>query len=146
MYYKTKIKDIVRIPPYKFGEPLNEVAIQTLNETYEGRLDKKLGLLICVNAIEEIGEGNAIVDNTMEAINTVLANMEAFAGMANGASEASKVQVSMLKEVEVGIEKITTVVQNNSSTAQETSAVSEELSAQATTLEEMIEKFQLKAE
>lgn len=96
--------------------------------------------------IEEIGEGNAIVDNTMEAINTVLANMEAFAGMANGASEASKVQVSMLKEVEVGIEKITTVVQNNSSTAQETSAVSEELSAQATTLEEMIAKFQLKAE
>ena len=96
--------------------------------------------------IEEIGEGNAIVDNTMEAINTVLANMEAFAGMANGASEASKVQVSMLKEVEVGIEKITTVVQNNSATAQETSAVSEELSAQATTLEEMIAKFQLKAE
>ena len=61
MYYKTKIKDIVRIPPYKFGEPLNEVAIQTLNETYEGRLDKKLGLLICVNAIEEIGEGKLIM-------------------------------------------------------------------------------------
>ena len=96
--------------------------------------------------IVEIGEGNAIVENTMEAINTVLANMEAFAGMANGAAEASKVQVSMLKEVENGIDKITTVVQNNSATAQETSAVSEELSAQATTLEEMISKFRLKEE
>ena len=42
MYYKTTIKDIVRIPPYRFENPLEEVAIQTLNETYEGRLDKKL--------------------------------------------------------------------------------------------------------
>ena len=61
MYYKTKIEDIVRIPPYKFEDPLEEVAIKTLNETYEGRLDKKLGLLICVNEIEEIGEGKLIM-------------------------------------------------------------------------------------
>ena len=57
MYYKTKIEDTVRIPPYRFDDPLEEVAIQTLNETYDGRLDKKLGLLICVNKIEEICEG-----------------------------------------------------------------------------------------
>ena len=61
MYYKTTIKDIVRIPPYRFENPLEEVAIQTLNETYEGRLDKKLGLLICVNAINEISEGRLIM-------------------------------------------------------------------------------------
>ena len=61
MYYKTKIEDTVRIPPYRFGDPLKEVAIQTLNETYEGRLDKKLGLLICVNDIDEIGEGRLIM-------------------------------------------------------------------------------------
>ena len=51
MYYKTKIKDIVRIPPYKFEEPRKKVAIEILNKTYEGRLDKKLGLLICVNVM-----------------------------------------------------------------------------------------------
>ena len=61
MYYKTIIKDTVRIPPYRFENPLEEVAIQTLNETYEGRLDKKLGLLICVNAIVDIGEGKLIM-------------------------------------------------------------------------------------
>ena len=61
MYYKTKIEDIVRIPPYKFEDPLEEVAIETLNEKYEGRLDKKLGLLICVNEIEEIGDGKLIM-------------------------------------------------------------------------------------
>ena len=61
MYYKTKIEDTVRIPPYRFESPLEEVAIQTLNETYEGRLDKKLGLLICVDAIDEISEGKLII-------------------------------------------------------------------------------------
>ena len=61
MYYQTIIKDIVRIPPYKFEEPQEDVAIETLNETYEGRLDKKLGLLICVNEIVDIGEGRLIM-------------------------------------------------------------------------------------
>ena len=57
----TKIEDTVRIPPYRFDDPLEEVAIQTLNETYNGSLDKKLGLLICVNKIEEMGEGRLIM-------------------------------------------------------------------------------------
>ena len=96
--------------------------------------------------LTEVEEGNSIVENTMEAINTVLANMEAFAGMASGAAEASKVQADMLKQVEAGIEQITMVVQNNSAAAQETSAVSEELSAQATNLEEMVEQFELRDE
>ena len=61
MYYRTKIRDTVRIPPYKFESPINEVAIETLNEQYAGRLDKKLGLLICVNDILEIGEGKLII-------------------------------------------------------------------------------------
>ena len=92
----------------------------------------------------EVQAGNRIVENTIESIGTVLANMEAFAGMAAGAAEASKEQVEMLKQVEAGMDQITLVVQSNSATAQETSAVSEELSAQATGLDEMIEKFELK--
>ena len=61
MYYKTKIKDIVRIPPYKFEEPREKVAIEILNKTYEGRLDKKLGLLICVNEITDLKDGKLIM-------------------------------------------------------------------------------------
>ena len=71
MYYKTKIKDIVRIPPYRFEEPLKEVAIKTLNETYEGRLDKKLGLLICVNEIDDISEGKLIMGDGASYHNVV---------------------------------------------------------------------------
>ncbi|KZX10681.1 30S ribosomal protein S1 [Methanobrevibacter filiformis] len=61
MYFLSKIEDTVRIPPYRFEEPLEEVAIETLNETYNGILDKTLGLLVSVNDIEEIGEGKIIM-------------------------------------------------------------------------------------
>ena len=94
--------------------------------------------------LAEVQAGNRIVEHTMESIGTVLANMEAFAGMAAGAADASKEQVEMLKQIEAGMDQITLVVQSNSATAQETSAVSEELSAQATGLDEMIGKFELK--
>lgn len=67
----TKIEDTVRIPPYRFEDPLEEVAIQTLNDTYNGRLDKKLGLLICVNEIEEIGEGRLIMGDGASYHNVV---------------------------------------------------------------------------
>ena len=71
MYYKTKIEDTVRIPPYEFDNPLEEVAIKTLNKTYEGRLDKKLGLLICVNGIDDISEGRLIMGDGASYHNVV---------------------------------------------------------------------------
>lgn len=61
MYYMAKIEDTVRIPPYRFDEPLKDVAIETLNEDYNGNLDKNLGLLVSVIGIEEIGEGTLIM-------------------------------------------------------------------------------------
>ncbi|MDR2544372.1 MAG: DNA-directed RNA polymerase [Methanobrevibacter sp.] len=61
MYYLSKIQDTVRIPPYKFEDPLEEVVIETLNETYNGVLDKNLGLLVSVNNVEDIGEGKIIM-------------------------------------------------------------------------------------
>ncbi len=43
----TKIEDTVRIPPYRFDDPLEEVAIQTLNDTYNGRLEKIRFTYLC---------------------------------------------------------------------------------------------------
>ena len=61
MYYMTTIEGTVRIPPYRFDEPLEDVAIETLNEEYIGQLDKKLGLMVGAFNIEKIGEGVLIM-------------------------------------------------------------------------------------
>ena len=61
MYLISKIEDTVRIPPSRFEEPLIEIATEVLNESYVGKIDKKLGLMITVKDIEEIGEGRVIM-------------------------------------------------------------------------------------
>jgi DNA-directed RNA polymerase subunit E' len=51
----------VRIPPSRFEEPLEDVAVEILNESYVGKIDKKLGLMVTVKEIEEIGIGKVIM-------------------------------------------------------------------------------------
>ena len=97
-------------------------------------------------SLTEIENGSIIVEYTMESIGTALSNMESFAGAAAGAAEASREQADMLKQIQARIDQISTVVQSNSASAEETSAISQELSAQAIGLEEMIGKFELREE
>lgn len=48
MYVLSKIRDVVRIPPEKLNEPVENVALQILNEEYAGLYDKELGVVIGV--------------------------------------------------------------------------------------------------
>lgn len=51
----------MRIPPNRFEEPLEEVASEIINESYVGKIDKKMGLMVTVKDIEEIGVGKVIM-------------------------------------------------------------------------------------
>ncbi|MGB9978414.1 DNA-directed RNA polymerase [Methanobacterium sp.] len=57
----SKIEDTVRVPPALFDEPLEEIAFELLNENYVGMIDKKLGLMVTVKEIEEMGVGRVIM-------------------------------------------------------------------------------------
>jgi DNA-directed RNA polymerase subunit E' len=61
LYLVSKIEDTVRIPPSRFEDPLENVAVESLNESYVGTIDKKLGLMVTVNEIEELGTGKVIM-------------------------------------------------------------------------------------
>ena len=61
MYLVSKIEDTVRIPPSRFEDTLNDVAVEILNESYVGKIDKKLGLMVTVKEIEELGTGKVIM-------------------------------------------------------------------------------------
>ena len=91
--------------------------------------------------IDEVNAGNAIVEHTMQAIASIFGEMESFAGNAIGAAEAAQTQLDMMNKIEKGIGQITTIVESNSASAEETSAVSQELAAQASSMENMLDKF-----
>ena len=55
-------------------------------------------------------------------------------------------QSDMIKQVNIGVEQISNVVQTNSATAEESAAASEELSAQAQTLQKLVSQFSFKDE
>ncbi|TXT56973.1 MAG: DNA-directed RNA polymerase subunit E' [Candidatus Thorarchaeota archaeon] len=57
MYSIVTVRDIVRIPPREFGEPLEEAALTHLRKASENVLDRDIGLMIAVIDIEDIGAG-----------------------------------------------------------------------------------------
>jgi len=70
-----KLVDTVRIPPTLLGEEVEPTVKNALREKLEGQVDKKLGCLVAIHKIVEIGEGHILVgdgavyyDVTFEAI------------------------------------------------------------------------------
>ncbi|AKB14178.1 MAG: DNA-directed RNA polymerase [Methanosarcina thermophila] len=75
MYKMMKLVDTVRIPPTLLGEEVEPTVKNALREKLEGQVDKKLGCLVAIHKIVEIGEGHILVgdgavyyDVTFEAI------------------------------------------------------------------------------
>lgn len=95
-------------------------------------------------AVNKVEEGDAITTNTEEALIQVIQGIREIGTGAGRMRNASNLQAESIRRVEAGINQIAEVVQNNSAAAQETSATSEELSAQASLLRELVEQFKLK--
>ncbi len=60
MYEIISLVDTVRIPPEKFGEPIEKVAMEILIKEYEGIIDPDLGVVICVVDVENVEAGKLI--------------------------------------------------------------------------------------
>jgi DNA-directed RNA polymerase subunit E' len=75
MYKMMRLVDTVRIPPTLLGEEVMPTVKNALREKLEGQVDKKLGSLVAICKIDEVGEGHILVgdgavyyDVTFEAI------------------------------------------------------------------------------
>lgn len=96
------------------------------------------------HAIREIENGNEIMQRTMQSIGTVINGIQTLAESTKEISALSTSQADAMKQLEIGVEQISEVIQNNSAAAQETSATSQELFAQSATLDESVKQFKLK--
>ena len=52
LFKLVTLEDIVRIPPEKFGEPIETVGYEQLKMKYEGMIDEELGYVIAVTKIK----------------------------------------------------------------------------------------------
>lgn len=96
-------------------------------------------------AMQEIENGNKVADRAMASIGTVVDGIRKVASSSKELSVVSANQALTMKEAELGINQISDVIQTNAAVAQESSATSQQLSAQAASLDSLIAKFSLPA-
>jgi len=57
MFYKTKLKDHIRVPPHLFNLTVDGAVLEQVKNKYEGFIDKDLGVVIGVSKVSNIHEG-----------------------------------------------------------------------------------------
>lgn len=75
MYKRMKLVDTVRVAPSLLADDVRVSVKNALKNKLEGRVDKKIGSVVAITDIDEIGEGHILVgdgavyyDVTFEAI------------------------------------------------------------------------------
>ncbi len=94
-------------------------------------------------AVAEVDNGNQITSRTAIALKKVIDVLEEVQAGAMASTELSMEQAEAMRGIENDIKQITDVVENNSATAQESSAICEELSAQAISLNDLVDQFSI---
>ena len=96
---------------------------------------------LIADTMDEISNGNSVVAETTEALDAMQHSVEEITEMIIETGDLAAQQAQSMEEIDKGIEMISNVVQSNSATAQESSAVSIELSEQSENLNNLIGQF-----
>ncbi|MDR1885925.1 MAG: methyl-accepting chemotaxis protein, partial [Synergistaceae bacterium] len=96
-------------------------------------------------SLVDIQEGNVIVEVASEALKGVLSHVTGIVKDVNAISLSSKSQIQAMDGMKDTVEKIGDASQETAGIAEKSSAVSQQLLAQAEDLNNLLAKFQLKA-
>lgn len=96
------------------------------------------------STIKKVEAGSKIADTTAAELEKIVTGIEKANSLVNQIAEASSQQSIGISQVEQGIEQVSTVMQANSATSEQSATASEELTGQAKMLQDMVAKFKLK--
>ena len=91
----------------------------------------------------EIEKGNTITRTTADAFNQIIADMEAFAELAENTMEKANSQAESLEQIGQGIEQLSGVVQGNAASSEENTAISINLAEGAAKMHDRVNIFKL---
>ncbi|MBR4982135.1 MAG: HAMP domain-containing protein [Lachnospiraceae bacterium] len=95
-------------------------------------------------SLSEIEKGNALVKDVVDSLIQAVNKVEEVNEMIQRTAESAETQMQSVNQIRDGVEEMSQSIQDNSAMAEETSATSEELAAQAVTLNELVQMFELK--
>lgn len=126
------------------GKGFAVVADEVRNLASKSAVASKDTSALIERAIAAVGRGTNIVNLTSKSLNEAVAEVDDATKGILEISKASEIQASSIGHVTRGMDQISSVVQTNSATAEESAAASEELSGQAMLLKELVANFKLK--
>lgn len=96
------------------------------------------------NSVIKVGKGMNIAEDTAKALEGIVDGVSKAADLVADIAYASNEQATAISQINEGIFQVSQVTQNNTATAEESAAASEEMTSQAQMLKEMVSKFRLK--
>ena len=103
---------------------------------------KETGSLI-TSSIEKAKLGARIVQETAASLEQIVSGINESSQIVEQIALSSEEQSQGIEQINTGIDQVSQVVQQNSATAEQSAAASEEMSGQASLLNEMISRFKL---
>ena len=95
-------------------------------------------------SIAAVNQGTQIAGATARQLEGIVANANGIVETINAIAADAQTQAGAVEQIQDQIGQITGVVQTNSSTAEESAATSQELSAQASVLKQLVKAFRLR--
>lgn len=95
-------------------------------------------------SVHEVSAGNEVADHASRSIESVMDGIKQIAEFSKDLKVMMEEQAEAMLKAENDVNQISGVVESNAATAEEASATSQELSAQATMLDELVGQFELK--
>lgn len=126
------------------GKGFATVADEIRNLANKSAEASKSTASLIAETIEAVDQGTRLADETARTLAEVIESAKQVVKVADNISNASSEQASSIAQFTQGIEQISNVVQANSAAAEESAATSEELSAQAQILRDLVAQFKLR--
>lgn len=95
-------------------------------------------------SLRAVEHGTQLANVTAKSMISAVDGAGKVAETVNKISVASNTQAESITQITIGVDQISSVIQTNSATAEESAAASEQLSGQAQLLKDIISKYQLK--
>lgn len=127
------------------GKGFAVVADEVRNLANKSQDASRQTTLLIENSTKAVERGVELTDETAETLSSVVESTRSAISYIETIAMDSEQQATALRQVNVGVDQISNVVQTNSATAEQSAAASQELRQQAGRLEKLVRCFTLRA-